>query len=93
LAVPALAKTRLKASDPNEVRFLVGKSPITLELYRQVELVSPTNYSVILYGESGTGKEVIARTIHSKSQRRDKPFIALDCGTLSKELAGSELFE
>jgi two-component system response regulator HydG len=72
--------------------YMVGKSPLTIELYRQVELVAPTNYSVILYGESGTGKEVIARTIHDKSLRKDKPFIAMDCGTLSKELAGSELF-
>jgi two-component system response regulator HydG len=85
-------KPKAKTADPNEANFLVGKSPLTIELYRQVELVSPTNYSVILYGESGTGKEVIARTIHKKSYRRDKPFIAMDCGTLSKELAGSELF-
>jgi two-component system, NtrC family, response regulator HydG len=72
--------------------FLVGQAPATRELYRQVELVAPTNYSIILYGESGTGKEVIARTIHQNSARKDKPFIAMDCGTLSKELAGSELF-
>jgi two-component system, NtrC family, response regulator HydG len=72
--------------------FLVGQAPATRELYRQVELVAPTNYSIILYGESGTGKEVIARTVHQNSARKDKPFIAMDCGTLSKELAGSELF-
>ncbi|HVV06398.1 MAG TPA: sigma-54 dependent transcriptional regulator, partial [Puia sp.] len=72
--------------------FLVGQSPATRELYRQIELVAPTNYSIILYGESGTGKEVIARTIHQYSARKDKPFVAMDCGTLSKELAGSELF-
>lgn len=72
--------------------FLVGQAPATKELYRQVELVAPTNYSIILYGESGTGKEVIARTIHEYSSRKDKPFVAMDCGTLSKELAGSELF-
>src|SRR3984957_13720894 len=72
--------------------FLVGQAPATKELYRQVELVAPTNYSIILYGESGTGKEVIARTIHQNSARKDKPFVAMDCGTLSKELAGSELF-
>src|SRR6202020_2058801 len=47
---------------------------------------------VILYGESGTGKEVIAKTIHENSNRKGKPFVAMDCGTLSKELAGSELF-
>src|SRR5450432_1598423 len=70
----------------------VGVDSLTKELYRQVELVAPNNYSIILYGESGTGKEVIARTIHEFSIRKDKPFIAMDCGTLSKELAGSELF-
>lgn len=76
----------------NSTDTLVGQSAITRELYRQVGLVAPTNYSIILYGESGTGKEVIARTIHASSSRRDKPFIAMDCGTISKELAGSELF-
>jgi two-component system response regulator HydG len=76
----------------SEEEFLVGQAPSTKELYRQIELVAPTNYSIILYGESGTGKEVIARTIHANSARKDKPFIAMDCGTLSKELAGSELF-
>jgi two-component system response regulator HydG len=55
-------------------------------------LVAPINYSVIIYGESGTGKEVAARTIHRFSPRNGKPFVAVDCGTLSKELAGSELF-
>jgi two-component system, NtrC family, response regulator HydG len=72
--------------------FLEGESPATKALYKQIDLVAPTNFSVILYGESGTGKEVIAKTIHEKSNRRGKPFIAMDCGTLSKELAGSELF-
>ncbi len=72
--------------------FLVGEAPATKDLYRQIEIVAPTNYSIILYGESGTGKEVIAKTIHQLSSRKDKPFVAMDCGTLSKELAGSELF-
>jgi len=72
--------------------FLVGEAPATKDLYQQIEIVSPTNYSIILYGESGTGKEVIAKTIHKLSSRKDKPFVAMDCGTLSKELAGSELF-
>jgi two-component system response regulator HydG len=72
--------------------FLTGQDPTTRDLYRQIELVSPTNYSIILYGESGTGKEVFARTIHLNSPRKNNPFIAMDCGTLSKELAGSELF-
>ncbi|MEJ8844102.1 sigma-54 dependent transcriptional regulator [Lacibacter sp. H375] len=72
--------------------FYKGHSKTTVGLYNQVDIVAGTNYSVLLYGESGTGKEVIARTIHQQSQRANKPFVALDCGTLSKELAGSELF-
>ncbi len=70
----------------------VGQSAAALFLYQQANIVAGTNYSVVLYGESGTGKEVIARAIHDLSQRAHKPFVAMDCGTLSKELAGSELF-
>ena len=72
--------------------YLIGQSESTQDLYKQIEIVAPTNYSIILYGESGTGKEVIAKTIHQYSERKNKPFIAMDCGTLSKELAGSEMF-
>lgn len=81
-----------KKANPSNSEFLVGQSASTKDLYNQVEMVAPTNYSVILYGESGTGKEVIAKTIHELSSRKGRPFIAMDCGTLSKELAGSELF-
>jgi len=88
---PATAQTTRKKPYSDD-EFLIGQAPATKELYRQIELVAPTNYSIILYGESGTGKEVIARTVHQLSARKDKPFIAMDCGTLSKELAGSELF-
>ncbi len=73
-------------------QFFIGTDPATQELYRQIALVAPTNYNVIIYGESGTGKEVVARTIHQLSLRKNKPFVAVDCGTLSKELAVSELF-
>ncbi len=72
--------------------FLVGEDGETAHLYKQIEIVAATNYSIILYGESGTGKELIAKTIHEYSNRKHMPFIAIDCGTLSKELAGSELF-
>lgn len=72
--------------------YVLGESASTKEIYEQVKIVAPTNYSVILYGESGTGKEVMARTIHNMSPRSNKPFVAMDCGTLSKELATSELF-
>ena len=81
-----------KTSILSDEEFLVGISPCTTEMYKQIELVAPTNYSVILYGESGTGKEVMAKTIHQISNRKNKPFIAVDCGTLSRELAASELF-
>lgn len=77
---------------PGNQEFLVGEAATTKDLYKQIEIVAPTNYSIILYGESGTGKEVVAKTIHNMSDRKDKPFIAMDCGTLSKELSGSELF-
>lgn len=72
--------------------FISGDSPASKELLRQIEIIAPTNYSVILTGESGTGKESVAKAIHMKSNRRDKPFIAMDCGSLTKELAGSEFF-
>ena len=72
--------------------FVVGYSRAALDLQKQIELVAPTNYSVIIIGESGTGKESVAKNIHLNSPRRDKPFIAMDCGSLTKELAGSEFF-
>jgi two-component system response regulator HydG len=83
-------KRSYELSSNNE--FLIGQDGETARIYKQIEMVAPTNYSVILYGESGTGKEVIAKTIHEYSNRKGKPFIAMDCGTLSKELSGSELF-
>jgi two-component system response regulator HydG len=91
-AEPGRKKGPSKADYHNE-EYMIGKSPATKALYDQINIVAGTNYSVILYGESGTGKEVIAKTIHDLSSRKGKPFVAtMDCGTLSKELAGSELF-
>ena len=81
-----------KKNSSASTEFLVGQAAATKALYNQIEIVAPTNYSIILNGESGTGKEVIAKTIHQLSSRKGRPFIAMDCGTLSKELAGSELF-
>jgi two-component system, NtrC family, response regulator HydG len=73
-------------------QYIMGNSPEFANIIKQIELVAPTNYSVIIYGESGSGKEAIAQQIHQKSKRGHKPFVAIDCGALSKELAGSELF-
>lgn len=91
VTVPVAKNKRSYVISANK-EFLVGQDGETAQLYKQIEIVASTNYSIILYGESGTGKEVIAKTIHEYSNRKDKPFIAMDCGTLSKELAGSELF-
>jgi len=73
-------------------QYIFGDSMAFKQILQQIELVGPTNYSVIIYGESGSGKEAIAQEIHKRSKRNNKPFVAIDCGALSKELAGSELF-
>lgn len=86
------AAKRAASTPDNTTQFLVGKDPGIQQMYEQIKMIAPTNYSVIIYGESGTGKEVVAKTIHVNSDRKDKPFVALDCGTLSKELAASEMF-
>lgn len=72
--------------------YIFGDSAIFKQILQQIDLVAPTNYTVIIHGESGSGKEAIAQEIHKRSKRKLKPFVAIDCGALSKELAGSELF-
>jgi len=72
--------------------YVMGDTPSFRKLLHQINLVAPTNYSVIIYGESGSGKEAIAQEIHKRSKRSHKNFVAIDCGALSKELAASELF-
>jgi two-component system response regulator HydG len=73
-------------------KYIFGESREFKDILRQMDLVAPTNYSVIISGESGSGKEAIAQEIHARSKRSHAPFIAIDCGALSKELAASELF-
>lgn len=73
-------------------KVIKGKSQIMQRLYSHIDLVAPTKMSVLILGESGTGKEYIARMIHENSTRKNKPFVAVDCGSLSVELAPSELF-
>lgn len=72
--------------------FVEGKSKISKKLHEYIALVAPTDMSILIRGESGTGKEYVARSIHLQSKRASKPFVSIDCGTLSKELASSELF-
>lgn len=69
-----------------------GNGPAAKELYSMAAVVAPTDMSVLILGESGTGKEHIARTIHTQSRRAAGPFVAIDCGVQSNELAVSELF-
>jgi two-component system, NtrC family, response regulator HydG len=73
-------------------KYIFGDSEAFRKILKQVRLVAPTSYSVIIYGETGSGKESIAQEIHQHSRRSSKPFMAIDCGVLSKELAASELF-
>jgi len=72
--------------------YIFGDTDAFRKIIKQVALVAPTSYSVIIYGETGSGKESIAQEIHKRSKRSSKPFVAIDCGALSKELAASELF-
>jgi Response regulator containing CheY-like receiver, AAA-type ATPase, and DNA-binding domains len=86
-------KQEKKAVQKSDISKIVkGNSPVIQRVYTHVALVAPTKMSVLVLGESGTGKEYIARMIHDQSGRSGKPFIAVDCGSLSMELAPSELF-
>ncbi len=73
-------------------QFVQGESFQAHQIEELITLIAPTSMSVIIEGESGTGKEYVARMVHERSKRQSKPFVAIDCGALSKELAGSELF-
>ena len=73
-------------------QYLEGKSEAARQLYHYVALVAPTPMSVLINGASGTGKEYVAHRIHQLSKRADKPFVAIDCGAMLKELAASEFF-
>lgn len=74
------------------INYIKGNSALSKKLYEYVDIVAPTEMSILITGESGTGKEHIANLIHSKSARKSAPFIAVDCGTIPKELAASEFF-
>lgn len=73
-------------------RFIEGNSDASRQLYSYVSLVAPTPMSVLILGASGTGKEYVARRIHEQSQRAAKPFVALDCGAIPRDVAASEFF-
>ena len=81
-------KPRSETSFPG----IVGKSPALLQLLREVELVAPSDATVLILGETGTGKELIARAIHQRSRRRDQPLVRVNCTSIPKELFESEFF-
>lgn len=89
---PALRKAANSVPNTEETDYVEGTSTAARKLHDYIALVAPTDMSVLIRGESGTGKEYVARSIHRMSKRADKPFVSIDCGTLSKELASSELF-
>ena len=86
---PVATPTRPTAESSD---FLEGESDTARQLYNYVKLVAPTNMSVLINGASGTGKEYVAHRIHQLSKRASQPFVAIDCGSIPKELAASEFF-
>lgn len=87
-----LLKTLQKRTERHETPIYERQSMAFREIDRKIKLVAPTNMSVLVLGENGTGKEHVAEKIHIMSKRAGKPFVAVDCGLLSKELAASALF-
>ncbi|WP_088654341.1 sigma-54-dependent transcriptional regulator [Geofilum rhodophaeum] len=87
---PTAAPRPQQANPPS--KYITGTSPRAQQLQEFISLVAPTDMSVIIQGESGTGKEYAARAIHNASARSQKPFVAIDCGVLSRDLAAGELF-
>ncbi|MHA6279263.1 sigma-54-dependent transcriptional regulator [Salinimicrobium sp. CAU 1759] len=81
-----------KESSPSKDTYIKGGSEASSKLNNYIELVAPTNMSVLIMGESGTGKEQIAKSIHQKSKRSAAAFVAVDCGAIPRELASSEFF-
>lgn len=90
--VESTSETKKEKTPIPTTSFVKGISSTSDKLHEYINLVSPTNMSVLIIGDSGTGKEYIAHTIHTLSKRKEKPFIAVDCGAIPKELASSEFF-
>ena len=82
--------SRSAAAEP--LNYIEGRSDTARQLYEYVRLVAPTDMSVLVNGASGTGKEHVAQLIHRGSRRAGKPFVAVDCGAIPRELAASEVF-
>jgi two-component system response regulator PilR (NtrC family) len=85
-----LLKRALQTS--HQFSSIVGRSEAMLAVFKLIETIAPTNSTILVTGESGTGKELVARAIHFNSLRRDRPFVAVNCGALPEQLLESELF-
>ena len=87
-----LEASRRKLRDIGVLGSLVGPSKRMQEVFRLIEMVAPSTASVLITGESGTGKELVARTVHSLSTRKTKPFVAINCAAIPETLIESEIF-
>ena len=85
-------QTTTQPDEDKAPKYIEGKSEASQQLYRYVSLVAPTPMSVLILGASGTGKEYVAHRIHELSSRADKPFFAIDCGAIPRDVAASEFF-
>lgn len=85
-------QTTTQPDEDEAPKYIEGKSEASQQLYKYVSLVAPTPMSVLILGASGTGKEYVAHRIHELSSRADKPFFAIDCGAIPRDVAASEFF-
>lgn len=83
---------RKRLGEKTAIEEVMGESPQIKQILNQVNIIAPTNMTVIIQGESGTGKELISQMIHQKSLRKDKSFVSVDCGAIPETLAESKLF-
>src|SRR5688500_3778709 len=83
---------RTMAAEQTAARPMVGGGDLMQDVRKKIDLVARSSATVLIRGESGTGKEVVARAIHAASERRDRPFLAVNCAALSENLLESELF-
>lgn len=81
-----------KKSKDTSTNYVVGSDSSSKKLFDNINLVAPTDMSVLIFGETGTGKEYVAKEIHARSDRKHKAFVAIDCGALPKDIAASEFF-
>ena len=90
--IPKVPSPKKPETSAPQDTYIKGGSEASSKLNNYIDLVAPTNMSVLIMGESGTGKEQIAKSIHQKSKRNAAPFVAVDCGAIPRELASSEFF-